>query len=79
MRRALEKRKARLEKLFDDVESIEKAVGLLFQANAYPHLLYVERNSSNVEKPLSETPSFEVGGDALGGLLRFYQEPQPVL
>ena len=78
-RRALEKRKTRLEKLLDAVESIEKTVGWLFQTNAYPDLLYVEKNSSNVEKPLSETPIFEVGGDILGGLLRFYQEPQPVL
>ena len=76
---ALKKRKIRLEKLFDAVESIEETVGWLFQMNASRHLIYVERNSSNVEKPLSETPIFEVGGDALGGLLRFYQEPQPVL
>ena len=76
---ALKKRKIRLEKLFDAIESIEETVGWLFQMNASPHLIYVERNSSNVEKPLSETPIFEVGGDALGGLLRFYQEPQPVL
>ena len=50
----------------DAVESIEKTVGWLLQTNAYPDLLYVEKNSSNVEKPLSETPIFEVGVMPLG-------------